>query len=896
MKDGTALSEGGNISGAQTPTLTLSSVFGGDAGGYSVIVSNTYGSVTSLVATLSVEDPFINTQPASQSVNARETALFSVDAVGTSPLSYQWFKDGVSLTDGGNIFGAQTATLTLSNVLGGDWGGYSVVISNAFGSVTSMVATLSVVGDPFIITQPANQTTSLDSNVTFSVVAGGTSPLSYQWQHNGANLADNIRISGSQLPILAIAHVQAGDAGDYRLVLTNAFGAVNSLTATLNVVFPPVVTDCTEAVLRGAMAGGGTVTFTCDGTITLSNTIAIDKDTILDGSGHEITISGNDACRVFFVNNNVNFTLINLTIAHGLGTNGNYGGGIYNDGTVNATNCIFFNNCAYGFSAPPYLSPPGTGGDGYGGAIYNTGIFTASQCSFLQNSADGGVGTCFPVQPSFHPWGNGRFGGPGGTGGGGAICNLGILAIDRSLFASNTASGGNGGTGEGAWAGVGMPYISPGGAGGSGGSGAGGVLFNVGTADLANCTFAWNQSVGGNGGEGGEPASFYWEGRTYQAPGGGSGSDGYGLGGIYNTNGTFNLINCTLAFNSSSNGSVAGGGIVTAGLGRLINTLLASNTPTNCSGVITDAGHNLSSDGSCAFSNIGSLNNTDPLLGPLADNGGPTLTMALLPGSPAIDAGDTAAAPPTDQRGFPRPVGSAADIGAYECSPPVIAALEPSQTTEMGDTLDLWASVSDPAPLYYQWFCNGNAIAGCTNRVLCLSGVQATNAGTYSVIVSNIFGAVTSSPAILNVIPMVERRGVPAINLMGETGSSLNVEFTGALDSPANWLPLDTVSLTSTTQYYFDLTSPLPSQRFYRTRQLGTPSVVSSLSLPGMVPAITLTGTVGSSVRVDCINQFGPTDAWVTLDTVTLTNTSQLYFDVSAIGQPARLWRIVPVP
>ena len=63
-----------------------------------------------------------------------------------------------------------------------------------------------------------------------------------------------------------------------------------------------------------------------------------------------------------------------------------------------------------------------------------------------------------------------------------------------------------------------------------------------------------------------------------------------------------------------------------------------------------------------------------------------------------------------------------------------------------------------------------------------------------------------------------------------------------------------------------------------------------------MVPAITLTGNIGDSLRLDYINQFGPIDAWVTLDTVTLTNTPQLYFDTSSIGQPPRLWRIVPVP
>ena len=62
------------------------------------------------------------------------------------------------------------------------------------------------------------------------------------------------------------------------------------------------------------------------------------------------------------------------------------------------------------------------------------------------------------------------------------------------------------------------------------------------------------------------------------------------------------------------------------------------------------------------------------------------------------------------------------------------------------------------------------------------------------------------------------------------------------------------------------------------------------------VPAITLTGSIGHSVRVDAINQVGPTDAWFTLDTVTLTNAPLLYFDTSAQGQPPRLYRLVQVP
>jgi uncharacterized repeat protein (TIGR03803 family) len=88
--------------------------------------------------------PNIGSQPSSRTNSVGTTATFSVTAVGTLPLGYQWLKDGAMLVDGGNVSGASTATLTLANVQAGDAGDFRVIVTNNFGSVTSAVATLSI--------------------------------------------------------------------------------------------------------------------------------------------------------------------------------------------------------------------------------------------------------------------------------------------------------------------------------------------------------------------------------------------------------------------------------------------------------------------------------------------------------------------------------------------------------------------------------------------------------------------------------------------------------------------------------------------------------------------------------------------------------------------------------
>ena len=226
---------------------------------------------------------------------------------------------------------------------------------------------------------------------------------------------------------------------------------------------------------------------------------------------------------------------------------------------------------------------------------------------------------------------------------------------------------------------------------------------------------------------------------------------------------------------------------------------------------------------------------------------------------------------------------------------PPIQVTPASQTAELGTTATFRASLPGAGSEICQWFFNRtNRISDATNSVLLLEGVQFNQAGEYSVVFTGAHGAVTSAPAMLNVIAPVGRRWMPGLTLKGQPGSALNLDAADTLVPVPNWAGFDSVLLTNSSQWYFDLTASLPPQRFYRAWQSGVPAVPVLNAY--MVPALTLTGSVGSSVRVDGINRIGPTDAWFALATVALTNTSQLYTDVSVIGQPTRLYRIVPVP
>jgi hypothetical protein len=499
-----------------------------------------------------------------------------------------------------------------------------------------------------------------------------------------------------------------------------------------------VVSGCTEVAFRQALVGGGSITFTGDCSITLSQQIPIFQRTTVDALGHNVVISGGNAVALFDVATNL--TLRGVSLVNGRSTSSGaalhihsgavvvVNGCFFGGNSVTATNGVFGNTGTTNSAGTGFAGTDGMNGpSAFGGCIYNLGDLALISCVFTNNSviagAGGAGGSGGNGGGAFEVGGNGGNGGLGGLALGGAVYNLANATVVNCLFSGNTATGGNGGAGGAGGTGNNAGFAGNGGAGGIGYGGAfyngqnltlsdstfstnsavagnsatagtggngtgnngskgadasGGALFNAWWGVATNCTFYTNTVFGGNGGTGGTG------GGTFGIPGnGGDGGDGIG-GSIGNAN-TLTVVTCTLSSGAASGGTngVAGTGNFTGSSGQpgtgeggniansggelsVFGTILTSAiSGQNAFGQFTDLGYNLSSDSTSSFGALSSQN-TDPRLGPLTFNGGPTPTMALLSGSPAIDRIPAALSPRTDQRGFARPVNGRADIGAFE--------------------------------------------------------------------------------------------------------------------------------------------------------------------------------------------------------------------------------------
>jgi len=419
------------------------------------------------------------------------------------------------------------------------------------------------------------------------------------------------------------------------------------------------LTDSTVANNRATGGGAGDATSSYsggDGGISQGGGLYV-SDALLDVSG--TMIGTNEA-----IGGSGGFSGDGGYGAEGIAPGGvSQGGGLYGSGTLTLNNSmVVANSLRGGDGGGVHYGQGGTGGATQGGGLYGSGTLTVSNSTVAANTLHGGHGGGV-----YYPSYLASYGGSGGTSqGGGLYAGNGSLTVTNSTIATNTLVGGYGGS----------TYYGSRGNGGNGGASEGGGLYGSGAFTVTNSTIATNILRAGDGGT-----------STYSQGGDGGAALGGGL--WVAAAATAQISFSTAAANQDSggiggsgsiqgtDGPAAGGGMNNQGILQTRDTILALNTVngpgTNCgpdlSGNLGSLGHNLigDSDGGSGFDRSDLLD-VDPLLRPLQNNGGPTETMALLPSSPAIDAGDNIDAPDWDQRGpgYPRIVNGIIDIGAFE--------------------------------------------------------------------------------------------------------------------------------------------------------------------------------------------------------------------------------------
>ncbi len=291
--------EGNPIPGAKTASLTIKGLDAGapaaaeGPGNYSVEITNAQGSVRSnATAVRVIRKPSILTDlPATRGFTLPPAANLTLDVVAhtaTVPgadygtLRYQWQKDGKNIGDAvivppaadpRVIAGTMTKTLTITPVSWLDRGSYKVIISNEVGSITSKATTVSVTSPPVIVTQPVNATGPTGGSAKFTVVAGGSTPLNFQWSYSPDNIAAYVNITTGKAAMLTITKLAASNTGYYKCRVSHpTLGFVDTIPAFLQVDNPPVVSaplSVERVIANAAMAAGSAlVQFTNPATVT----------------------------------------------------------------------------------------------------------------------------------------------------------------------------------------------------------------------------------------------------------------------------------------------------------------------------------------------------------------------------------------------------------------------------------------------------------------------------------------------------------------------------------------------------------------------------------------------------------------------------------------------------
>ena len=425
---------------------------------------------------------------------------------------------------------------------------------------------------------------------------------------------------------------------------------------------------CDHTTIQGAVnaASSGDTINIAAGTYKENVTIEV-KTLTVNGAGADSTIvDGNKSASVFSIRGSsgppFSVTLKNMTITNGKAS-GSIGGGIFIevDPSVTVTDCIISGNFA----------------NNAGGGISNLGggILTIMDSNISSNSAGFGGGIA-----------SGTMGGAGtltitdstigdnsARSNGGGIENSGLMSIDNTIIINNTAAAFGGGIANFVEALSFETTITNSIINSNMALEIGGGIIHAGKMNINNSTIInntgsgivnllimmtiTNSTISGNKGVGiiNNATISITNSNISGNFGDGFSNQDNGMGILPNTALTFSTISDNMRGISNFTGMV-----------NLDSSIVAKNSSGDCSGSMISLGHNLASDNSCSLTAMGDLPNTNPLLGPIQNNGGPTESQALLPGSPAIGKGSPACPPPSkDQRGVARPQGMC-DIGAFQ--------------------------------------------------------------------------------------------------------------------------------------------------------------------------------------------------------------------------------------
>lgn len=234
-----------NVSGQVQSTISLSNIQPIEQGHYRVLVTDSTGTATSSEALVVVLfPPRVVGQTGNLTVMTGQSATFQVLATAKPPPAYQWRKNGVNITS------ATNNTYSIASVTAADAATFDCVLNNSCGTVTSAGSVLTVDAPPLIVSNPASQSVDPGTNVTFSVVASGSPPLTYQWCKDGVPVVNATNAS------ITLSNVQLSDEGGYSAKVSNPFGMVTSLVATLTVSGRPFITrhPVSQSVLLGDSA------------------------------------------------------------------------------------------------------------------------------------------------------------------------------------------------------------------------------------------------------------------------------------------------------------------------------------------------------------------------------------------------------------------------------------------------------------------------------------------------------------------------------------------------------------------------------------------------------------------------------------------------------------------